>query len=568
MIRISATALTLCAFLLLAACEPITPPTTPPPEALPPPDLITTTTDPAPAPQLVRQTYRGVLPNGLDYVVELLGERVESRNIVGGWFMYDGTNGPAPIGEVRYTRVSSTGLSDSYDSGLLRLVAEQWLVEVFVRAEVLADLGEGAGDLLTGRVTLEVVEGFPVLTLAEPFSWGDASPVRPTVGYERFLVRDGCDEAAVACSESGNVQVLALADGSPGAPELTDDQRATAVITTRSVRSSLDASYLDPGPLSRRLAADLVWTGEEMIVWGGRESPDQPNDLIDGAAFDPETDEWRLLASPPILRESLQTKAIWADDEMIVVSPIGTYGYDPDRDEWRLAGEGVQPPASNDRIRYLDGRLFVWDRISKINVLDLGSGLWRQIESPPPSRTEDGLSGFFGSLRVLDSRLIAITVAGGRCEGKSHWERHGDQWAALPDVSLATSEYADCSLANQAGSASGELVIWDHLGHPTMAYSTSRGGWRELAPIPLDGAEGPSGPLRMGDNHFLVPRWGEAAIFDGEAGEWVHVGLPGQGSDAEMVWTGQEILAWGVWETFDAWRWRPDTGLIGGDDAR
>jgi hypothetical protein len=34
-----------------------------------------------------------------------------------------------------------------------------------------------------------------------------------------------------------------------------------------------------------------------------------------------------------------------------------------------------------------------------------------------------------------------------------------------------------------------------------------------------------------------------------------------------MIWTGEEILAWGIWETFDAWRWTPGQTVIGGDDV-
>jgi hypothetical protein len=79
--------------------------------------------------------------------------------------------------------------------------------------------------------------------------------------------------------------------------------------------------------------------------------------------------------------------------------------------------------------------------------------------------------------------------------------------------------------------------------------------------------EGPTGPVPIGTDHFLVPRWGEAAIFDATTEQWTRVILPGQGTDAEMIWTGEEILAWGILETFDAWRWTPGQTIGGGDDA-
>jgi hypothetical protein len=74
---------------------------------------------------------------------------------------------------------------------------------------------------------------------------------------------------------------------------------------------------IPPAPLSPRAAHVAVWTGEEMIVWGGsrplhplREEEELP--LYDGAAYDPRRDTWRrlpptrLLAPPPPVRDVIQ----------------------------------------------------------------------------------------------------------------------------------------------------------------------------------------------------------------------------------------------------------------------
>ena len=42
----------------------------------------------------------------------------------------------------------------------------------------------------------------------------------------------------------------------------------------------------DPGPLASRIGAAAVWTGDEVLIWGGR---NDEGALRDGAAFDPET---------------------------------------------------------------------------------------------------------------------------------------------------------------------------------------------------------------------------------------------------------------------------------------
>lgn len=69
----------------------------------------------------------------------------------------------------------------------------------------------------------------------------------------------------------------------------------------------------------------------------------------------------------------------------------------------------------------------------------------------------------------------------------------------------------------------------------------------------------------MGDR-ILVPQYPTGAIFDPATSAWTLVDLPGHGHDADMVWTGEEILMWGATccygatdPTFriDAWRWTP-----------
>lgn len=62
-----------------------------------------------------------------------------------------------------------------------------------------------------------------------------------------------------------------------------------------------------PSPLSPRNAAKSVWTGTEVIVFGGTTQPECPmcdyaaygDTLYDGAAYDPATDTWRTIADLP-----------------------------------------------------------------------------------------------------------------------------------------------------------------------------------------------------------------------------------------------------------------------------
>lgn len=90
-----------------------------------------------------------------------------------------------------------------------------------------------------------------------------------------------------------------------------------------------------PAPISARQYPGAVWTGTEMIVWGGFGVGDAR--LYDGAAYDPATDTWRLLPPIPIFMGtgSTITSLIWTGVEAVALSGEAAAAYDPIMDSWR-----------------------------------------------------------------------------------------------------------------------------------------------------------------------------------------------------------------------------------------
>ncbi|MFV1963554.1 MAG: hypothetical protein ACC658_17210, partial [Acidimicrobiia bacterium] len=81
-----------------------------------------------------------------------------------------------------------------------------------------------------------------------------------------------------------------------------------------------------------------VWTGEEAIFYGSR--IEQSNS---GAAYDPDTDTWRPIATGPVaVAVGIQVMA-WSGEEMYVLGNVGGFPasqsgavYNPTSDRWRL----------------------------------------------------------------------------------------------------------------------------------------------------------------------------------------------------------------------------------------
>jgi hypothetical protein len=85
-----------------------------------------------------------------------------------------------------------------------------------------------------------------------------------------------------------------------------------------------------------------VWTGDEMIVWGGEADGVV---LGDGAAYSPHANRWRRVADAGAPAPRVEHSAVWTGREMLVLggdlpdgSLLTSYGraYDPAADAWRV----------------------------------------------------------------------------------------------------------------------------------------------------------------------------------------------------------------------------------------
>lgn len=100
-----------------------------------------------------------------------------------------------------------------------------------------------------------------------------------------------------------------------------------------------------PGP--RRSFEVTIWTGSELIVWGGCDaSIPQCDDfgegiLTDGFAYDPAADSWHELASSP-LGPGVHPQGVWTGDEVLIYAGTASpqdgataAAFHPATDSWR-----------------------------------------------------------------------------------------------------------------------------------------------------------------------------------------------------------------------------------------
>jgi N-acetylneuraminic acid mutarotase len=114
------------------------------------------------------------------------------------------------------------------------------------------------------------------------------------------------------------------------------------------------------------MAHAAVWTGDEMILWGGSDTFDW---LDDGAIYDPSQNSWGPDTSDqgqPFIRESMSH--VWTDQEMLIWGGWdgGAYlqsgaRYSPESDSWTDTNEADAPLGRANHVTLWTGKeLFVW----------------------------------------------------------------------------------------------------------------------------------------------------------------------------------------------------------------
>jgi hypothetical protein len=169
-------------------------------------------------------------------------------------------------------------------------------------------------------------------------------------------------------------------------------------------------------PIGLNLASG-VWTGREVIVFGsllnGRNIASTPNAL--GAAYDPATDTWREIAPSDLSPQA--SSAVWVGDRMVAWDyGFGAAEYLPDRDEWRrlpnVPGESAECYVDS---AVVEGTVFAWD-CGYAATLPPGGTQWEPVQggvTEPTVRANDKQYRLFRFAQLVPADgVLAIAAEG------------------------------------------------------------------------------------------------------------------------------------------------------------
>ena len=135
---------------------------------------------------------------------------------------------------------------------------------------------------------------------------------------------------------------------------------------------------------SARSAAATVWTGSEMIVWGGNFGG--VTDLDDGARYYPATDTWAAMSSDGAPSPRAGAVAVWTGKEMLVYGGSDENGwiqdggrYDPLTDHWTTMATSGAPYVQDAKGVWTGDRLLFWRDttiLEAVGVYDPAADAW------------------------------------------------------------------------------------------------------------------------------------------------------------------------------------------------
>jgi hypothetical protein len=274
-----------------------------------------------------------------------------------------------------------------------------------------------------------------------------------------------------------------------------------------------------PEPPELRLGPSTVWTGDELIVWGGV-APDSDAPTSDAFAYDPIQRTWRELPDAPVewIAASFDTRGIWTGTEALFYR--AGVAFDPASETWRELPPSPHDPEFRQTAAVWTGSdviVFGGGQVDSATThegaaYDPTTDRWRTIADAPIGLNllSAAWTGeeviVFGSL--LDNRNVAQTET----SIGAAYDPVADAWRMLPPSSLLSPQ------ATSAVFAGGRLIAWDYEVR-SQEYDPTTDTWSEPVEMPLEFSECYPDTVVAGD---VVFAWfcGQAATMDLDIGSW------------------------------------------------
>ncbi len=325
------------------------------------------------------------------------------------------------------------------------------------------------------------------------------------------------------------------------------------------------------GAPSPRLTHTAIWTGREMIIWGGAVSIDNP--FQTGGRYDPLADRWQPTSTANASTSRYNHTAVWTGTEMIVWGgqttngvSLGTGGrYNPSTDTWATtAVSDLAPPRFSHTAVWTGNEMILWGGFAAgtngvhAEFSNTGARYSPASDSWLATPVNSDVLGRQGHAAIwTGSEMIIWGGVSGFSEFLGTGARYNpmtDSWMLVSNVNAPQPRYQ--STAVWTGN---EMIIWGGLPSyvPTNTggrYSPATDSWTAVSINNAPGIRTAHTAVWSGSEMIV---WGGATNvqrggldtggrYNPSTDSWMPTTVtPGGRIGHTAVWTGSEMIVWG-----------------------
>jgi N-acetylneuraminic acid mutarotase len=342
---------------------------------------------------------------------------------------------------------------------------------------------------------------------------------------------------------------------------------------------------------SARLDHTAVWTGSEMIVWGGDGCC--PSTFFNtGARYNPATDAWATTATDNAPDARAFHAAVWTGSQMIVWGGLPTNNtgarYDPATDTWTTTGTTNAPDA-----RYLHtavwtgGEMVVWGGWNSALLLNTGGRYDPATDAWRATATDNAPSERAFHTAVWTGREMIVWGGEGCCPSTffntgGRYDPATDTWAPT-----TTNNAPSARMLHTAVWTGSRMVVWGGFVSGTGGrYDPATDSWAATSTTNAPEARFFHTAVWTGSEMIVwgggccpISLFNSGGRYNPSTDAWTPTATgsntPGGRSGHTAVWTGTEMIVWGGSPTTNTGgrynpstnTWRP-TSTINAPSAR
>jgi hypothetical protein len=309
-----------------------------------------------------------------------------------------------------------------------------------------------------------------------------------------------------------------------------------------------------------------VWTGSEMIVWGGYS---QPNYVNTGGKYNPTTDSWAAASMTNVPDGRWFHTAVWTGSEMIVwggtdtINFFNTGGrYNPGTDSWVATSTGNAPDSRQAHTAVWTGNeMIVWGGEfydGNYHYLNTGGRYNPSTDSWLATSTINAPEGreFHTAIWTGNEMIVWSGVVGANYLNTGGRYNPGtDSW-----IATSTSNAPDGRAGHTAVWTGSEMIVWG--GGTGNTYNLNSGGrynpgmdsWTatSITNVP-DGRFGHTAvwtgsEMIVWGGYDLVSYFNTGGRYNPGTDSWIAASTtnaPSARYVARSVWIGSEMIVWG-----------------------